>query len=108
MWETPIGNGVFKSPHTLEIPFVFANVDKAAVLVGAGEAPAALERQMSDAWIAFARTGNPNTTGLPEWPRYDAERRATMVFDTTSRVVDDPDAAIRQALRTEPWSWVTA
>jgi para-nitrobenzyl esterase len=98
VWETPIGNGVFKSPHTLEIPFVFANVDKAAVLVGAGEGPAALERQMSDAWLAFARTGNPNTAGLPEWPRYDAARRATMVFDTTSRVVDDPDRAIREAL----------
>ena len=98
VWETPIGNGIFKSPHTLEIPFVFANVDKAAVLVGTGDAPQALERQMSDAWIAFARTGNPNTAGLPEWPRYDAARRATMVFDTTSRVVDDPDRAIREAL----------
>ena len=106
VWETPIGNGIFKSPHTLEIPFVFANVDKAAVLVGAGDAPAALERQMSDAWIAFARTGNPNTPGLPEWPRYDAARRATMVFDTTSRVVDDPDRAIREALAADEQSLV--
>jgi para-nitrobenzyl esterase len=98
VWETPIGNGVFKSPHTLEIPFVFANVDQAGVLVGSGAEPKALERQMSDAWIAFARTGNPSTAGLPEWPRYDAARRATMVFDTTSHVVDDPDRAIREAL----------
>ena len=45
---------------------------------------------MSDAWIAFARTGNPKRTALPDWPAYDLARRATMVFDATSRVVDDP------------------
>jgi para-nitrobenzyl esterase len=99
VWETPIGGGIFKSPHTLEIPFVFANVDKAAVLVGTGPEPKNLERQMSDAWLAFARTGDPNAKGLPKWPAYDAERRATMVFDTESRVVDDPDRAIREALQ---------
>jgi para-nitrobenzyl esterase len=97
-WETPVGGGVFKSPHTLEIPFVFANAEKAAVLVGAGPQVAALEREMSDAWLAFARTGNPNTPGLPQWPAYDAARRATMVFDAETRVVDDPDGAIRKAL----------
>ncbi|MND03870.1 Para-nitrobenzyl esterase [compost metagenome] len=53
---------------------------------------------MSEAWIAFARTGDPNHPGIPQWPSYDAERRATMVFDTQSRVVDDPDSAIRKAL----------
>jgi para-nitrobenzyl esterase len=99
VWETPVGGGIFKSPHTLEIPFVFANADQAAVLVGTGPVVKVLERQMSDAWIAFARTGDPNTTGLPKWPAYDAERRATMVFDTESRVVEDPDRAIREALR---------
>jgi para-nitrobenzyl esterase len=97
-WETPVGGGIFKSPHTLEIPFVFANAEKAAVLVGDGPVQEQLERQMSDAWIAFARSGDPNHALLPEWPRYDAERRATMVFDATSRVVDDPDASIRKAL----------
>jgi para-nitrobenzyl esterase len=57
-----------------------------------GEGP---ERQgiadvMHRAWIAFARDGDPNHAGLPAWPQYDLERRATMRFDTTCEVVDDP------------------
>jgi para-nitrobenzyl esterase len=42
---------------------------------------------MSSVWIAFARTGNPNTEGLPEWSPYDLENRSTMVLDTKSHVV---------------------
>jgi para-nitrobenzyl esterase len=49
-----------------------------------------LALRMHDAWIAFARTGDPDHGGLPHWPRYDAERRATMVFDETCAVVADP------------------
>ncbi len=93
VWETPVANGLFKSPHTLDIPFMFDNVDKARVLVGPGPQPEALARQMSDAWLAFARTGNPN------WPPYTPERRATMLFDVESRVVDDPNAEVRKILQ---------
>ncbi len=93
VWETPVANGLFKSPHTLDIPFMFDNVDKARVLVGPGPQPEALARQMSDAWLAFARTGNPN------WPPYTPGRRATMLFDVESRVVDDPNAEVRKILQ---------
>jgi len=92
VWETPVVNGLFKSPHTLDIPFMFDNVDKARVLVGPGPEPDALARQISGAWLAFARTGNPN------WPPYTAERRATMLFDVNSRVADDPNGEIRKIL----------
>jgi para-nitrobenzyl esterase len=92
IWETPVVNGLFKTPHTLDIPFMFDNVDKARVLVGPGPEPEALARQMSGAWLSFARTGNPN------WPPYTAERRATMLFDVHSRVADDPNAEIRKIL----------
>jgi len=97
-WETPVLDGRFKSPHTLDIPLMFDNVDKARVLVGPPPQPEALARQMSDAWVAFARSGDPNTSSLPHWPAYTAERRATMLFDVESRVVDDPNAEVRKVL----------
>jgi para-nitrobenzyl esterase len=79
-----------KSVHALDIPFFFDNVD-ATPLTGTGEERYALAARMSDAWIAFARTGNPNHEGLPEWPVYDAAQR-TMVFDLDTRVETNPFA----------------
>ncbi|MEK7795324.1 MAG: carboxylesterase family protein, partial [Candidatus Hydrogenedentota bacterium] len=99
VWETPVGGGIFKSPHTLEMPFVFNNVDKSRPLVGPGDAPEKMAAQMSDAWIAFARTGDPNTASIPKWPPYDAKRRATMTFDIESKVVDDPLSEVRKILQ---------
>jgi para-nitrobenzyl esterase len=78
---------------------MFDNVDKARVLVGPGPQPEALAKQMSDAWLAFAGTGSPNTKSIPDWPPYTAERRATMLFDVTSRIVDDPNGEVRKILQ---------
>ena len=47
-------------------------------------------RNMSAAWAAFARNGNPSHAGIPAWPPYETERRATMVLDAECRLVDDP------------------
>jgi para-nitrobenzyl esterase len=88
-WETPLEGGRYKSPHTVEIPFVFHNLEASPWTRGMAGA-AALADRVSDAWLAFARTGDPSTAGLPRWRRFDPQRRATMVFDTTSAVVDDP------------------
>jgi para-nitrobenzyl esterase len=98
VWETPIGNGVFKSPHTLEIPLVFDTVEVSRPLLGPGPAPQQLADQMSAAWVAFAKTGNPNNPAIPNWPAYNAAQRATMMFDVSSRVVNDPYADVRKAL----------
>lgn len=99
-WETPVGGGVFKSPHTLEIPLVFDRVESNRALLGPGPEPQQMADQMSAAWLAFARTGKPAAPSLPAWPTYDAERRATMIFDLKSRVENDPDAELRRALAT--------
>lgn len=88
-WESPLDGGRFKAPHTIEIPFVFDNLDASPLTAGSPEAPA-LAEQVSGAWIAFARTGNPNTQKLAAWPAFDARARATMVFDVESAAVNDP------------------
>ncbi len=89
-WETPVMGGKLKSPHTMEIPFVFDNVKISARLTGGGADAMALADRVSDAWIAFARTGNPNTPKLPRWPAFNAKERATMVINNASKVVNDP------------------
>ena len=96
---TPVFGGVLGACHALEIPFVFESLGGAGVdmLVGPiGDEMRALSRRMHEAWVAFARTGRPAADGLPEWPRYTAERRATMLFDFQPTVVEDPGAAERE------------
>lgn len=84
-WPSP-GLGAV---HALEIPFVFDILGKDAPMVGpllGDDPPQELANEMHASWIAFATTGDPG------WPAYDATRRATMRFDSTSQVVDDPRA----------------
>jgi para-nitrobenzyl esterase len=89
-WETPVQGGRLKSPHTMEIPFAFDNVKISARMTGGGADAMALADKVSDAWIAFARAGDPNTPKLQHWPAYDATNRATMVINNASKVVNDP------------------
>ncbi len=89
-WETPVQGGRLKSPHTMEIPFAFDNVKISTRMTGGGADAMALADKVSDAWIAFARTGNPNTGKLPNWPVYNAKDRPTMVINNVSKVVNDP------------------
>jgi para-nitrobenzyl esterase len=98
-WETPVFGGMLRSTHALEIPFVFDNLARGSeMFTGTGADRQQVVDAMHRAWIAFARTGDPNHEGLPAWPRYDLERRATMRFDATCEVLDDPLAADRRIL----------
>ena len=83
-------DGKLRSFHTLEIPFVFDNVDISTSMTGAGSQQQALANKISGAWVAFARTGNPNHKGLPDWKAFDNTRRATMILDNECKLVNDP------------------
>jgi para-nitrobenzyl esterase len=96
-WESPLQGGKFKSPHTVEIPFAFDNVKRAALTKDAPTAQA-LADKVSGAWLAFARSGNPSISQLPPWTPFNARERATMVFDNESRVVNDPIREERLAI----------
>ena len=89
-WNTPMDGGRWLSPHGLDIGFVFDNVAKSASLSGTGQVQQRIADIMSEAWIAFARDGDPNHAGLPTWTPYTAERRATMLIDTDPTMVNDP------------------
>ena len=97
-WRSPVRGGKLRAMHTMELPFVFDHVDDFALMTGTGPDRHALAAQMSAAWVAFARSGNPSHAQLPVWPPYDPTRRATMVFGRESRVVGDPYGAERVAL----------
>jgi para-nitrobenzyl esterase len=95
-FTTPVLDGRLGATHALDVAFCFDNLDKTLLHGNRPEAPALVE-QMSEAWLAFARNGDPNHPGLPAWPAYDTDRRSTMLFDADSRTTDDPDAEERLA-----------
>jgi para-nitrobenzyl esterase len=97
-WQTPVLDGRPRAFHCAELPFVFANTDRSAAMTGGGADARALAGKMADAWVAFARNGNPNHAGLPEWPAFSPERCETMVFDTSTVVKNNPDREERAAL----------
>jgi para-nitrobenzyl esterase len=97
-WYSPAGGGRLRSMHCMDIPFVFDDVDAATAVLGERRDRYALADKMAKAWVAFARTGNPNHSGLPKWQPFDAERRSTMMFNTECRAVDDPYREERLAI----------
>jgi len=101
-WQSTAREGKLRSFHTLEIPFVFENVDEGKSMTGSGQDRYALSDKMSAAWTAFARTGNPNVKGLPHWPAFTADQRATMIFNDESKLVNDPYKEERLAIAALP------
>ena len=101
-WESPVMDGILRSTHCMEIPFVFNNVVRHASMTGGGKAAQVLADKMSSAWRNFARTGNPNTEGLPEWEPYTADKGATMIFDNDCGMKYNHDKELLEVVMTFP------
>jgi para-nitrobenzyl esterase len=98
-WQTPVLDGRPRAFHCSEIPLVFDNTDVSAFATGGTAEARALAAKVSDAWINFARRGDPNHGDLPKWPAYGAEAGPVMIFDNTCEVKNDPDRCIRDPSR---------
>ncbi len=98
-WRSPAMRGALGSCHALELGFVFGTNHLAGMWRFAGEGPGAekLAIEMQDAWLAFARDGDPSCASLGEWAGYTEARRATMLFGETSSVADAPFEQERRA-----------
>jgi para-nitrobenzyl esterase len=97
-WQTPVLDGRPRAFHCSEIPFVFYNSDVSAFATGGGAEARELAAKVSDAWIHFARKGDPNHPGLPSWPKYNEEKGPVMLFDTKCEVKNDPDRELRKVV----------
>jgi para-nitrobenzyl esterase len=103
-WDTPVDGGKWRAPHALEIGMVFDNVAYSESMSGIGEEQQHIADMMSESWLAFARTGNPNHDGIPEWPPYDTESRMVMLFDLEPGAVSDPHGEQRSLFLSESGS----
>jgi len=99
--EAPISETISyprKAVHGNEVPFKFDHPENNP---SSGNKPERFQaaKNMSRAWAAFARTGNPSHSGIPKWPAYTLDERATMILDAQCRVVNDP-------MREERLAWL--
>ncbi len=94
-WGSPAYDGKLGAIHHMDVPASWNNW-RAALYGGAVSPALVLCRQLASSFVAFAKGGNPNNGYIPHWPAFDVHRRATMVFDTTVRVENDPRSEIRR------------
>lgn len=102
-WASPKDGGRWGAPHTLDIPLVFGTLDAPGVITGTGEDARRVSGLMMDAFIRFARTGDPNGGGLPAWEPYSLARRQTMVWNLEPKLVDDPRGEERKLFEKVPF-----
>jgi len=86
-WKSPVMNGILGSCHALEIGFVFGNYD--TTFCGTGPDADALSQKIQDAWVSFARTGDPSCRSVGRWEPY-GESRVTMILDKVCRLENAP------------------
>jgi para-nitrobenzyl esterase len=104
-WKTPVLDGRPLAYHCQDLAFWFDNIDLAAQATGGTDEARALATRMSGALVAFARTGNPNHSGIAQWPAFTAATRATMIFENGQPLAkNDPDGEARRLVQGAPRS----
>ena len=91
-WQSPVNDGIYKAFHCMDIAFQFNNIKRCEEMTGGGKQAMMLADKISQAWINFASKGDPNSKGLPAWPKYTESNGATMIFDNTSTIRYHHDA----------------
>jgi para-nitrobenzyl esterase len=96
-WAPPLAGRALGACHGLDVPFVFGTLREPLLrpLVGLTPAASGLSQSMMNAWLAFARSGEPSHESLPEWPAYREGDRETLVLGRRPRVERDPFEAVR-------------
>nr|WP_317892551.1 carboxylesterase/lipase family protein [uncultured Sphingomonas sp.] len=89
--------------HTMDIPLVFGTLDAQGAQTGTAADARTASAAIQESFVAFTKTGDPNHAGLPHWPRYDLATRSTMIFDTRSRVENDPRRWQRELFARAPY-----
>ncbi|MBL8628202.1 MAG: carboxylesterase/lipase family protein [Rhodospirillaceae bacterium] len=102
-WRSPIDGGIYGASHTLDIPLAFRNTAQSNSLSGNSTDARAVSEQISNAFLSFARTGNPNHTGIPAWTPYELNTRQTMLFNIPPELASDPRGDERRLFAKVPF-----
>ena len=97
-WQTPILDGRPRAFHCAEIAFAFDNTDRCENMTGGGADARALAEKVSEAWIQFARTGDPSHPGIPKWTAFSPQTVPTMIFDNNTELVNNPDGGEQKSI----------
>jgi len=102
-WPSPLDGGKWRALHTLDIALVFDNIAQPGSRTGTEPAAQRMADRMSEALLAFARSGDPNHPGIPRWSQYTLPARSTLVFDERTRMEDDPRGGERRLYERVPF-----
>jgi para-nitrobenzyl esterase len=94
-WPTPCYDGKFGAVHGIDVSASFHNYRDQSVGSGIASGRKMCDR-LASAWVAFAKTGDPNNPQIPRWEPFNPQTRATMVFDDDTRLEHDPRSEIRK------------
>lgn len=93
-WKSAVNDYALSACHGMELPFMFNNIANQREMTGGTPEAYKVADAVSDAWIAFIKTGDPNCSSLPEWEPFNPDENPTMVFDNVSQLKKNHDAVM--------------